>query len=339
MQADIANTSYVNTVRSVQIPSRRTYRYVFSQPLKSEKPYLLFLHGFPESSYGWINQIEYFKRHGYGIIAPDMLGYGGTDNPTDLEAFKLKTISSELVDLLDCEGIGQVVAIGHDFGSSAVSALQWYNPDRLLGLAFMSLGYFSPGLDLPLAAIEALNNQSETFFSYPALGYWPFHNTDEATTAYDNHLDSVYTLWYTNNETYQRQYLAPYNALETWLSEDRQAPYGGAYISEVTKAQWKSIVERQGGLSGGLNWYRANLQGVNSADAAALRSVSPTILKPTLIIVGNDDPVAQPSVQLNNTLPFAPRARIRTLDAGHFVPLQAVEEVNYELHEFLKTFT
>jgi soluble epoxide hydrolase/lipid-phosphate phosphatase len=90
MQADIANTSYVNTVRSVQIPSRRTYRYVFSQPLKSEKPYLLFLHGFPESSYGWINQIEY------------------------LEAFKLKTISSELVDLLDCEGIGQVVAIGHD---------------------------------------------------------------------------------------------------------------------------------------------------------------------------------------------------------------------------------
>jgi pimeloyl-ACP methyl ester carboxylesterase len=87
---------------------------VFSQPLKSEKPYLLFLHGFPESSYGWINQIEYFKRHGYGIIAPDMLGYGGTDNPTDLEAFKLKTISSELVDLLDCEGIGQVVAIGHD---------------------------------------------------------------------------------------------------------------------------------------------------------------------------------------------------------------------------------
>ena len=114
MQADIANTSYVNLVRSVQLPSQRTYRYVFSPPFESEKPYLLFLHGFPESSYGWINQIEYFKRHGYGIIAPDMLGYGGTDNPTDLEAFKLKTISSELVDLLDCEEIGQVVAIGHD---------------------------------------------------------------------------------------------------------------------------------------------------------------------------------------------------------------------------------
>ncbi|KAH8629749.1 alpha/beta-hydrolase [Alternaria alternata] len=311
MQDDISNTSYVNIVRSVQIPSQRTYRYVFSPPLESEKPYLLFLHGFPESSYGWINQIEYFKRHGYGIIAPDMLGYGGTDNPTDLEAFKLKTISSELVDLLDCEGINQVVAIGHDF----------------------------PGLDLTLAAIEALNNQSENCFGYPALGYWPFHNTDEAITAYDNHLDSVYTLWYTNNATYQQQYLAPYKALKTWLSQDRQAPYGGAYISEVTKAQWKSIAKRQGGLSGGLNWYKANLQGVNSADAIALQSVSPTILKPTLIIVGNDDPVAQPSLQLNNTIPFAPRVRVRTLDAGHFVPLQAVEEVNYELHEFLKTFT
>ena len=58
----------------------------------------------------------------------------------------------------------------------------------------MSLGYFSPGLDLPLAAIEALNNQSETFFGYPALGYWPFHNTDEATTAYDNHVRCFHSL-------------------------------------------------------------------------------------------------------------------------------------------------
>jgi soluble epoxide hydrolase/lipid-phosphate phosphatase len=87
---------------------------VFSPPADSDKPYLLFMHGFPDSSYGWVNQIDYFTRHGYGVIAPDMLGYGGTDKPTDLESYRFKTVASELVDLLDCEGVSQVVAIGHD---------------------------------------------------------------------------------------------------------------------------------------------------------------------------------------------------------------------------------
>ncbi|GKT65077.1 hypothetical protein ColTof4_07466 [Colletotrichum tofieldiae] len=71
--SDIANTSYVNWVRSVTIPTGTTYRYVFSPPIEPQKPYLLFLHGFPESSYEWRYQIEYFKQQGYGIIAPDLL--------------------------------------------------------------------------------------------------------------------------------------------------------------------------------------------------------------------------------------------------------------------------
>ncbi|KAJ8111650.1 hypothetical protein OPT61_g5809 [Boeremia exigua] len=267
---DIANTSYVNHVRSVKIPSGRTYRYVFSPPFESDKPYLLFLHGFPDSSYGWINQIEYFKRHGYGVIAPDMLGYGGTDKPVALEDYRLKTVGSELMDLLDCEGLSQVVAIGHDFGSAALSILQSYYPDRLLGLSFLTLGYTPPGGDLPLAAIEAINNQTNALVGYPIFGYFPFHITEEAIAAYDNHLDSAYSVWFTNNATYQRDHLAPLDKLETWLTEDRQAPYGGTYITEATKEQWKTIVKAQGGLGRGLKWYTALLSGINQADAAGL---------------------------------------------------------------------
>ncbi|KAJ4982905.1 epoxide hydrolase, partial [Stagonosporopsis vannaccii] len=334
---DIAKTSYVGLVKSVKIPSGRTYRYVFSPPFDPEKPYLLFLHGFPDSSYGWVNQIDYFTRQGYGIIAPDMLGYGGTDKPADLESYRLKTIASELVDLLDCEGVSQVVAIGHDFGTAALSILQAYSPDRLAGLAYLTLGYTPPGGDLPLAAIEGINNQTNAVFGYPVFGYFIYHITEEAAAGYDSHLDSAYSLWFTNNATYQKEHLAPLGQLERWLSEDRQAPYGSAYVSNVTKEQWKTIVKAQGGLDGGLKWYKALLSGLNQADALALQSKSPIITKPTLLVTSNFDPICLPILALNNTVPYAPFARTRTLNAGHFVQVEAADEFNYELHEWLKT--
>ena len=74
----------------------------------------MFLHGFPESSFEWRHQIDYFIQQGYGIIAPDLLGYGGTDNPSDLQSFSFKNMVIELGQLLDCEGIDNVVGVAHD---------------------------------------------------------------------------------------------------------------------------------------------------------------------------------------------------------------------------------
>ena len=113
-QDDIRFTSYANLVKSARLSSGHRYRYVFKTPFNSSIPTLLFLHGWPETSYSWVNQIEYFTRHGYGIVAPDMLGTGGTDNPEDLESFTFKRTASEMVELLECEGVGRVVGVGHD---------------------------------------------------------------------------------------------------------------------------------------------------------------------------------------------------------------------------------
>ena len=75
---------------------------------------VLFLHGFPSSSYDWRHQFDYFSSRGYGIIAPDLLGYGGTDKPADAKVYTLKTQASEIIDLLDCADVGTVLSVGHD---------------------------------------------------------------------------------------------------------------------------------------------------------------------------------------------------------------------------------
>ena len=111
---DLTGTSYLQHVHSARLPSGRTYRYVHYRPRKVDKPTVLFLHGFPSSSYDWRRQFDYFASRGYGVIAPDLLGYGGTDKPTDVEAYTLKNQAHEVAELLDCVDIEAVLSVGHD---------------------------------------------------------------------------------------------------------------------------------------------------------------------------------------------------------------------------------
>jgi soluble epoxide hydrolase / lipid-phosphate phosphatase len=93
-----------------------TYNYYFSPPPQSStKPYLLFLHGFPSTSNDWRRQIPFFKSLGYGLIAPDMLGYGGTSIPTDPMEYRGSLMAKDLIELLDKEGVEKAVSIGHDW--------------------------------------------------------------------------------------------------------------------------------------------------------------------------------------------------------------------------------
>lgn len=114
IKRDIASTNYFHLAKSVKIQTGTTYRYIISRPTKPEMPWILFIHGFPSTSFDWRNQIEYFVSRGFGVVAPDLLGFGGTDNPSDLSRFALKSMVEELTQLLDCESVGQVFAVGHD---------------------------------------------------------------------------------------------------------------------------------------------------------------------------------------------------------------------------------
>jgi len=92
------------------------YSYLHLKPSNQENQiYILFLHGFPSSSYDWRYQIQYFSQKGYGIIAPDLLGYGKTSKPLDIQAYRVKPMIEDIVEILRYEGIESVIGIGHDW--------------------------------------------------------------------------------------------------------------------------------------------------------------------------------------------------------------------------------
>lgn len=96
--------------------SPHTYHYLSFPASNPAKPTLFLLHGFPTSPYGFRHAFNPLLEAGYGIIAPEMLGYGKTSAPTDTREYGPKNLSAGLKQILENEGVEKAVVVGHDWG-------------------------------------------------------------------------------------------------------------------------------------------------------------------------------------------------------------------------------
>ena len=70
--------------------------------------------------------IPQLTGNGYGVILPELLGYGETDKPTEVEAYAFSPMCKQLVGILDAEGVDKVIGLGHDFGEAPdINASLW----------------------------------------------------------------------------------------------------------------------------------------------------------------------------------------------------------------------
>lgn len=154
-----------------------TYVYSYSPAVKETLPTLLLLHGYPSSRHDWRHQVSALAQIGYGVLAPDMLGMGDSDKPTNLEAYRSKRISGHLKELLDHESLSKVIGVGHDWGAAVLSKVAVWHPDLFSGLVFLSSAYFPPGVSFDL---DAINRKTLGTLGYTQYGYWYFFNTFDA---------------------------------------------------------------------------------------------------------------------------------------------------------------
>src|SRR5215475_14861195 len=54
---------------------------------QGEGPLIVLCHGFPELWYSWRYQLPALAAAGYHAVAPDLRGYGQTDQPEPIEAY------------------------------------------------------------------------------------------------------------------------------------------------------------------------------------------------------------------------------------------------------------
>jgi pimeloyl-ACP methyl ester carboxylesterase len=171
------NCNQSQVTRSLTTHDGQTYTYDFSPSCDTSKPTVLLLHGYPSSRHHWKAQFTALAGEGFGVLAPDLLGYGDSSKPTSLEAYNLKDISGHLTEILDAEGLDDVVGVGHDWGATVLSrAVAWY-PERFNKIVFVAVAYLAPGL---LFDIDAVNAASLKTNGYLPLAYWYFFNTFDA---------------------------------------------------------------------------------------------------------------------------------------------------------------
>lgn len=111
----MALSSFPDISKHLQLDDGTRYAFAHVKPSNPSKPTFLFLHGFTSSSYDWRHQIKPLAVQGYGVIAPDLLGYGDTDSPVEVEAYSVNKMASHLAEILAKEGIAKVIGVGHDW--------------------------------------------------------------------------------------------------------------------------------------------------------------------------------------------------------------------------------
>ena len=102
---------------------------------------VLLLHGFPDSSELWRNQIPALAGAGFRAIAPDLRGFGESDKPEAVEDYAVSRSVADMVALLDALGIERAHVVGHDWGAGVAWALAARVPDRVDRLVVMSVGH------------------------------------------------------------------------------------------------------------------------------------------------------------------------------------------------------
>ncbi len=95
---------------------------------------VIFLHGFPETSYEWRKQFPALAG-GYALFAPDTRGFGGTDKPGI--RINRTMLAQDIVNFMDALDIGRAAVVAHDWGGIIAFKLAIDWPERVSRLAML----------------------------------------------------------------------------------------------------------------------------------------------------------------------------------------------------------
>ena len=107
-----------------------------------EGPPILLLHGFTGSGDTWAPLVPALAAQ-YRTVAPDLLGHGETDAPTDPRRYRMERCVADLLGLLDALGIRRSHVLGYSMGGRVALHLAVAAPERVRSLVLVGA---SPGI-------------------------------------------------------------------------------------------------------------------------------------------------------------------------------------------------
>jgi pimeloyl-ACP methyl ester carboxylesterase len=115
----------------------------------SDAPPLLLLHGIPTSSWLYRRIAARTAAEGLRTVVPDLLGFGASDKPTDLEVYSLERQADRLAALLDHLAVDRVTLVTHDAGGPWGFELLDRHPERIGGLVLLNTTAYADAFTPP----------------------------------------------------------------------------------------------------------------------------------------------------------------------------------------------
>jgi pimeloyl-ACP methyl ester carboxylesterase len=294
---------------------------------------VILCHGFPECWYAWRHQITAIAQAGFHVVAPDLRGYGKTDQPHPIEAYNILELTSDIVGLIHALDAEQAILIGHDQGSPLAWHCALLRPDLIRAIALLSVPYRPRTWDStpPTEILKRMAGEQQLYVSY-------FQEAGQAEAELEADIRrSLRMMLYSasGDAPPEKRWRLRFDPSETFLdslSEPEQLP---SWLSEQDLNYLTHEFERTG-FRGGLARYR-NLD----RDWQLTPFLSGAKLQqPALFIGGEFDIAVMMNRDIINQLETSmPNLRKQVLlpNTGHWIQQEHPTEVNQLLIEFLKS--
>jgi pimeloyl-ACP methyl ester carboxylesterase len=264
---------------------------------------VLLLHGFPDNCRSMIPLGRHLAAAGYHVVAPAMRGYWPSDAPTNQD-YSLRALAADVHGLIRALSDGPAVVVGHDWGAAAAYAAAANYPQSLTACVAMST---PPNPVLPAGLLRVPRQVLASAY----MGEMAWRNAVEEELLADNGalIERIWRRWSPEWEP------------------DR------ARLDDVIRTFQKGTTARSARL-----YYRDILPfpRVRKWLKSTWEPTRAPIRVPTLIFAGDQDRCMLPALY-DNCLQHidAPAELVMLKGVGHFIPLEAPDQVASMILSFL----
>jgi haloalkane dehalogenase len=104
---------------------------------------VVFLHGEPTWSFLWRKVIPPVRDAGYRCLAPDLLGFGRSDKPIDMDWYSYDRHTDTVARLFEELDLTAATLVVHDWGGPIGLRVAAEHPDRVARIVIMDTGLFT----------------------------------------------------------------------------------------------------------------------------------------------------------------------------------------------------
>src|SRR5262245_27637857 len=291
--------------------------------VEGDGPLVILLHGWPQCWYLWRHQIDPVVQAGFQVAVPDQRGYGGSDRPTEIEAYNITELTNDVAGLADALGHEQFIVVGHDWGAPVAWHTSLLHAQRVRAVVGMSVPYTRGRT----GAMTRQENFGDNFW-YMVYFQQPGVAEAELETDIRKSLRTIYFTISGDLPAELRPARKPATAkfldgmtdpqhLPAWLTQEDLDYYVAQY--------------QQSGFRGPLNWYR----NVNRNIELTPQREAAKIGQPSFFIAGKKDRVLSFAggswvTQMDKWLTDL-RGKVFIEGTGHWVQMERPADVNEAL--------